>query len=89
MKLVRAGNMPGRHVILLGSDNEELRVPYESIEIVDVGPSKSGAFTGFLIGAAVDITALILLVSAERSTEADCNRSASGCGNQTCALSKR
>jgi hypothetical protein len=88
-KLVREGSMPGREIILLEVNREERHVPYESIEMVEVRGTGSGALTGFLIGAAVDITAVILIVSAERESEAECNRTASGSGNQSCTSSHR
>ena len=74
-KLVHNGSMPGRRVIELEIDHAMMHVPYESIEIVQIVPRGSGALAGFLIGAAVDLTAIILVVSAERQTEADCNSS--------------
>jgi hypothetical protein len=88
-KLVRDGTMPGREVIMLESNNLEERVPYESIEMVEVVRSGSGALAGFLAGAAVDLIAAVLVISAENQAEADCNRTAAGCGSQSCTTSHR
>ena len=88
-KLVRDGTMPGREIILLESDNLEQKVPYESIDMVEVVRTRSGALPGFLAGAAVDIVVAVLVFSAEHEAESDCNRSTSGCnGNQTCTVSR-
>jgi hypothetical protein len=89
-KLVRDGSLPGRRVIQLEISRETRNVPYESIEIVQVKARGSGAMTGFLVGAAVDLTVVALLVISANQAESDCNRTASGCGsNQSCANGHR
>jgi hypothetical protein len=89
-KLVRDGSLPGRRVILLEIGREVRNVPYESVEIVQVKARGSGALTGFLIGAAVDLTVVALLVVSANQAESDCNRSASGCdNNQSCERGHR
>ncbi len=88
-KLVRDGSMPGRRVIQLESEGGIQNVPYESIKIVQVKGTGSGALTGFLIGAAVDLTVVILLVDAERQSESDCNNSATSCSNSSCTTAHR
>jgi hypothetical protein len=88
-KLVREGSMPGRELILLGMDNMEENVPYESIAMVEEVRTGSGALSGFLVGAAVDVVAAVLMFSAVHQAESDCNHTASGCGNQNCSVAKR
>lgn len=89
-KLIRDESMPGRELIELESDNRGENVPYESIDMVEVVGTRSGALSGFLVGAAVDIVAAILVISAEQQAESDCNRSTSGCGgNHTCTVDRR
>jgi hypothetical protein len=89
-KLVRQGSIPGREIILLQTDNRGEHVPYESIEMVEVVRTGSGALTGFLVGAALDVVAAIIVIGAEQQSESDCNRSTSGCnGNQTCTAANR
>ena len=86
LKLVRAGTMPGRHLILLQSGGDVLRIPYESVEIIVTQPTNSGALTGLLIGAAIDVTVAIVIVVSMNEAADDCNR---GCtsganNNQSC-----
>lgn len=88
-RLVRDGSMPGRRVIQLEAGGGISNIPYESIEIVQMKGKGSGALTGFLIGAAVDLTVIILFVDAERQSESDCNSTASSCGNSRCVSAQR
>jgi hypothetical protein len=88
-KLVRDGSMPGRRVIQIEAGGEMMNVPYESIEIVQLRGEGSGALAGFLIGAAVDLTAVILIVDAEQKSESDCNNSVTSCSNSTCTTTHR
>jgi hypothetical protein len=81
--------MPGRRVIQLEAGGAMENVPYESIEIVQLRREGSGALAGFLIGAAVDLTVVILLVDAEQKSESDCNNSATSCSNSTCTTTHR
>ena len=88
-RLVRDGSMPGRRVIQLEEGGGIQNVPYESLEIVRIQGKGSGALTGFLIGAAIDLTVIILFVDAERQSESDCNNTASSCGNSRCVSPQR
>jgi hypothetical protein len=90
-KLVRDGSMPGRRVILLEVDRHDQTVPYESVELVIVKSRSSGVLTGFLVGAAVDVTLLIIAATAANEVDSDCHRSASGCNNnsQSCSTGHR
>lgn len=83
-KLVRDGTMPGRRIILLEVGRQVVNVPFESVELVQLKGSSSGALTGFLAGAAVDVTVILLVAAAQNQAESDMNRAASGCGNQSC-----
>ncbi len=89
--LIRDGTMPGRRVILLGGNLGDQTVPYESIEIVLLKGNSSGAMTGFLIGAAVDVTVLIIAAITVNQAESDCNNTATGCmsSSQNCSGSRR
>lgn len=78
-KLIRDGSMPGRQVIQLEVNHEVQNVPYESVEIVLVKSTSSGAMAGFLIGAAVDITALIIAASVAH----DCNQTTESAAHDT------
>jgi len=80
-KLVRAGTIPGRTIALMNIDNAQVFIGYETVDIVETMPKSSGALTGFLIGAAVDLTVAILIVSSMNSAESDCKSSQSSCNN--------
>ncbi|HUI11254.1 MAG TPA: hypothetical protein VL221_13070 [Bacteroidota bacterium] len=76
LKLVHAGSIPGRYDVQLEVDHGIVDVEYERVDLVEVMPTSSGALAGFLVGAAVDLTAAILIMSAERDAESDCGSSA-------------
>jgi hypothetical protein len=66
--LIRDGTMPGRRMISIRVNDAEQMVAYESVEVVIVKGHSSGALTGFLIGAVVDVTAIVLTAT----TVSDC-----------------
>ncbi|HTY57764.1 MAG TPA: hypothetical protein VMF59_03065 [Bacteroidota bacterium] len=84
-RLIRDGTMIGRRVITLHVGNADQMFPYESVEVVLVKGHASGMLTGFLIGAVVDVTALILAASAE----SDCQHGTSDAVNRSQSCGRR
>jgi len=91
LKHVHAGTIPGMYVVRLNPDQNVITVGYETVDIVEILPQSSGALTGFLIGAAVDVTVIILAVAAENKAESDCNSQATACNKNSsdCGSSRR
>jgi len=81
LRLVRNGTIPGQYLVVLTADHVVVDVGYETVDFVEVMPQSSGAMTGFLVGAAIDLTVVILAVASADRAESDCNSQATACNS--------
>jgi len=90
VKHVHAGTIPGMYVVRLGKDQDMITVGYETVDLVEILPRSSGALTGFLVGAAIDATVLIIACENAERSRSDCGSGSPTYNNSAdCGSSRR